>query len=163
MLLALFIFFAARLFIQTFSIEGRSMQPNFQPNQYALVSKVSYGLGSPARGDVIVLYRPGNPTEELLKRIVGLPGEKIQFSDDSVFVNGEKLDESDYLGDGSTNRWEGLVVPADSYFVLGDNRSVSQDSRSFGPVPRAAIVGKVLLIYWPIDQARTIPDSDLSI
>ncbi len=163
MLLALFIFFAARLFIQTFSIEGRSMQPNFQPKQYALVSKASYGMGSPERGDVIVLYRPGNPTEELLKRIVGLPGDKIQFLDGSVFVNGQKLDESDYLGDESTGRREGLVVPADSYFVLGDNRSVSKDSRSFGPVPRAAIVGKVLLIYWPIAQARTVPNPDLSI
>ena len=157
-LLALVIFFGARLFVQTFSIDGRSMQATFDPGQYALVSKVSYGLGSPQRGDVVVLYRPGNPTEELLKRVVGLPGEEIAVRDGRILINGRQLDETQYLGDLETTNLAATTVPAGAYFVLGDNRSVSQDSRSFGPVPREAIVGKVVLVYWPLDQARTVPD-----
>ena len=157
-LLALVIFFGARLFVQTFSIDGRSMQANFEPGQYALVSKASYGLGSPQRGDVVVLYRPGSPTEELLKRVIGLPGEEVAIRSGTVFINGLELDESDYLGSVETSDMSARAVPRGAYFVMGDNRSVSQDSRSFGPVPREAIVGKVVLIYWPIDQARTVPD-----
>ncbi len=160
-LLALVIFFAARLFVQTFSIDGRSMQSNFEPGQYALVSKASYGLGSPQRGDVVVLYRPGFPTEELLKRVVGLPGEEIAIRDGRVQINGRELDESAYLGDIETANLSSTTVPSGAYFVLGDNRSVSQDSRSFGPVPREVIVGKVVLVYWPIDKARTVPDPTL--
>ena len=160
-LLALVIFFAARLFVQTFSIDGRSMQQSFEPGQYALVSKASYGLGSPQRGDVVVLYRPGNPTEELLKRVVGLPGEEIAIRGGRVHVNGRELDESAYLGNTESADLSARTVPRGSYFVLGDNRSVSQDSRSFGPVPREAIVGKVVLVYWPFDNARTVPDPAL--
>lgn len=162
-LLALVIFFGARLFVQTFSIDGRSMQASFEPGEYALVSKASYGLGSPQRGDVVVLYRPGKPTEELLKRVIGLPGEEIAIRDGQILINGRELDESQYLGDLETSNLASTAVPAGAYFVLGDNRSVSQDSRSFGPVPREAIVGKVVLVYWPIDQARTVPDPILEL
>ncbi len=160
-MLAVVIFFAARLFVQTFSIDGRSMQPNFDAGQYALVSKFAYGLSSPQRGDVVVVYRPGDPTEELLKRVIGLPGETVAVRDGKIHIDNRLLDEREYLSDASTTNSEATWdVPPDAYFVIGDNRSVSQDSRNFGPVPRASIVGQVLLIYWPFDKAQQVPHGE---
>ena len=131
------------------------MQPNFPNGEYLLTDKVSYRFGKAERGDVVVFEPPGSEGEEYIKRIVGLPGEEISLTDGKVFINGQMLDET-YLSD--TLRTSGgsflsentpVVVPDQSYFVLGDNRIASSDSRMWGFVTKDKITGRAWIIYWP--------------
>ena len=137
-----------------FIVQGPSMQPNFADNQFLVVSRVNYLLGDPERGDIIVFHAPNNTDEDYIKRVIGVPGDIVEFIDTQVFVNGEALDEP-YINEpcGQTqcrdNRWE---VGPDEYFVLGDNRNRSQDSPEIGLVPRDLIVGEVLVRYWPPEE-----------
>ncbi len=136
--------------IKLYLIRGRSMEPSYRSGDLLLVRTL--GRGAPARGDVVVLRNPREPEVHDLKRVVGLPGESIRLADGSLYVDGAHLPEL-YLGGlpaslGLERRdW---TLPADRYFVLSDNRARGTDSRHFGPVRRAAILGTVYFKVWPV-------------
>ena len=137
--------------VQATRVFGQSMEPNIHENQRLVVEKLSYRIHGPQRGDVIVLHDPTDPDELLIKRIVGLPGERITVADGRVDVDDALLPEP-YLNqatEGATCSW---VVPPLHVFVMGDNRGASRDSRSFGPVPLDMLLGQAVFRYWPPDQ-----------
>jgi signal peptidase I len=129
-------------------VEGPSMRPTLLSGEWIVVNRVTYRVGSPQRGDVVVFLPPTNAqTDDLIKRVIGLPGETLEIRDGSVWINGRLLEETYAAGSTSPeNRWQ---VGAGEVFVMGDNRSVSLDSRSFGPIPVNEIVGRAWIIYWP--------------
>ncbi len=134
-----------------FIVDGPSMQPNFATGQFVVVSRVNYLLGEPQHGDVVVFHYPGDPQEDYIKRLIGLPGDIIEIRSTQVYVNGTALSEP-YINEPCLpaicpdRTW---VLGADQYFMMGDNRNHSSDSRAFGPVARHFIVGEALLRYWP--------------
>jgi len=138
---------------QPFLVQGASMEPNFSSGDYLLVDEATYYFREPVRGEVIVFKNPNDADEFYIKRIVGLPGEEVIVSDNEVFVNGELVDEP-YLADGI--KVDGRYVfqlDQDQYFVMGDNRDFSSDSRYWGFVPRENIVGNPLVIYWSFETS----------
>ncbi len=134
-----------------FVVDGPSMQPNFATGQFIVVSRVNYLLGQPQRGDVVVFHYPGDPTQDYIKRVIGLPGDTVAIRDTFVYVNGTKLNEP-YINEPCQafacpdHEW---TLNADQFFMMGDNRNHSSDSRVFGPVDRHFIVGEALIRYWP--------------
>jgi signal peptidase I len=128
-------------------VDGASMEPTLLSGEYVVVSRLSYRLGSPQRGDIIVFHFPRNPEEEYIKRVIGLPGDEVEVKSGSVYVNGELLEEG-YLQ--VTTRYNGAwKVPEGQLFVLGDNRNNSSDSHDWGTVPMEYVIGKAVLVYWP--------------
>lgn len=152
-----------RFLFQPHQVKGNSMYDNFHDGEYLLTDKVSYRFNQPVKDDVIVFKAPMNEDYDYIKRIIGLPGDTVIIKDGSVYINGKKDDESGYLdtrvktmpGRAST---EGLMitVPSGNYFVMGDNRNNSSDSRDFGPVPQQNIVGKAWMRYWPLNEIGVI-------
>lgn len=143
--LAIHIFLA-----QATIVYGQSMQPNLQPAERLVIEKVSYYYHQPERGDIVVLDLPQMP-ELLIKRVIGLPGEEIEIRRGVVSINGVPLDQPFvHLPGGAT--YGPITLAADFYFVMGDNRNNSNDSRVFGPVHRSAIAGKAWMRYWPLDR-----------
>jgi signal peptidase I len=130
-----------------FRVESISMEPNLEPGHYILVDKVSYLLGDPRRGDVVVFQYPLATEKDYIKRVIGLPGETVAIANGVVSVNGQPLDEP-YVA-ATPNYASTWTLGADQYFVLGDNRNNSSDSHVWGPLERKYIIGKTLLIYWP--------------
>ena len=167
---AIFLVIYAFLF-RPFNVDGQSMYPNFHNGEYVITNLIGFedfkiyhaNFGTLKLGDVVVFIAPPDPTKDYIKRVIGLPGDKIMIRDGNVYLNGKLLDESAYLNSDVKTR-EGaflsegqtITVPANEYFVLGDNRPESSDSRTWGFVPRANIVGKSLLVYWPLDRMRLI-------
>ncbi len=135
---------------QATRVYGQSMEPTLHTNDRVIVEKISYRLHPPRRGDIVVV-RLSDRSQPLIKRIVGLPGETIAIRDGRVFINGKPLDEP-YLAQPTHGRLPPTRIPAMHYFVLGDNRDASNDSRNFGPVPRESILGRALFRYWPPHQ-----------
>jgi signal peptidase I len=141
-----------------FVVDGDSMLPNFETDQFIIVSRLSYIIGEPQRGDVVVFHYPENPDRDFIKRVVGLPGETLSIFGGRVYVNGRLLDEP-YIdlpyretfctGVRYPDSCTWLLGP-DEYFVLGDNRNHSKDSEDFGPVAREYIVGRAFVRYWPV-------------
>lgn len=156
---ALSIFVVVYLFlIQPHEIKGNSMEPNFHNNEYILTDKISYRFKDPKRGDVIIFKAPRNPDVDYIKRIIGLPKERIKIQKGHVYINGEILNEP-YLTDKTlvlpgSSLQEGveITIPEGYYFVMGDNRPHSSDSREFGPIPNNLIIGHAFVRYWPITQ-----------
>ncbi len=152
-LLVVSIYALVNLSSARYMVQGQSMYPNFDDNQILYVSRLNYMFGAPERMDIVVFHFPGNPAEDYIKRIIGLPGDVVEIRDTQVYVNGQALDEP-YINEPCTpgrcqdNRWE---LGPDEYFVMGDNRNHSSDSRSpsVGLVKRQLIVGEVLVRYWP--------------
>lgn len=148
-------------------VSGASMEPNFQDWNYLIVDRISYDIGTPKRGDVIVFNLPEDTSRALIKRVIGLPGETVVLSGTAPTVtiinaahpNGFMLDESylasDNLGGASDMR---VTLAPDQYFVLGDNRKVSADSRSWGTLPRKDIVGRVLFRLYPVNEFSILPE-----
>jgi len=137
-------------------VEGESMVPSLFDGQYVLVNKLVYWLSPPDVGDVVVFRLRASDDRAYVKRVVGRPGDSVEIDLGDVFLNGERLSE-DYLWDKSHD--DGLwVVPDNSYFVLGDNRSSSYDSRDFHFVPSSNILGKAVFIYWPIQEWGSVHD-----
>ena len=170
--LALSVFVVIYLFLfQPHQVKGQSMYPNFISQEFLLTDKISYRFGEPKRGDVVVFKAPSTEACaeiecEYIKRIVGLPGEKIKIQEDKVFINGKVLDEP-YLSSGLSTRAghylkEGVEtkIPWGFYILLGDNRSHSRDSREFGTIAREAIVGRAFLRYWPISHAGLVANTN---
>lgn len=157
---ALAIFVVVYLFLfQPNQVQGHSMEPTYHDGEYILTDKFSFRMGPPSRGDVVVFKSPKNADVDFIKRIIGLPGEKVKISGGKVYINDQILDESGYLDPSvytgpelylGENR--DIVLPDGYYFVLGDNRPHSSDSRYFGPVTPSEFVGKVFFRYWPIDR-----------
>lgn len=146
--------------IQPFYVKGASMEPNFYDHEYLIIDEITYRFQSVQRGDIVVFRYPRNPQEYFIKRIIGLPGDKVQIKDGKVYVfnekdpNGVALDEP-YLvpGTGTYSLSDEIITLGnDEIFVLGDNRNSSKDSRSFGPVNKSFITGRVLLRGWPFDR-----------
>lgn len=156
---ALAIFVVVYLFLyQPHQVKGASMEPNFHDGEYILTNKFEYKFGDPKRGDVIVFRSPQNPDIDFIKRIIGLPGDRVKLSNNKFYINGVELDEEylrddlytyqgSYLKDGQET-----IVPPDHYFVSGDNRPRSSDSREWGPITRDSIIGKSQLRYWPFNR-----------
>lgn len=148
--------------IQPFYVKGASMEPSFYDHEYLIIDEISYRFNAPQRGDILVFRYPRNPQEFFIKRLVGLPGEEIQNKDGEVWIYnqdhppGVKLDEP-YLAPGTKTyslTEEKVKLSDNEYFVMGDNRSSSKDSRSFGPVNKSFITGKVLFRGWPFDRLK---------
>lgn len=154
--LTLVIFFLVRLAFQNFRIEGHSMLPNLHHGQFLIVNRLVYRLHPPERGDVVVFHSPQNPGKDFIKRVVGLPGEQVEISEGQVFINGTRLDET-YINRPTYGSWGPAVVSEGDYFVLGDNRDSSSDSRNWGMLDKGAIVGKAWLSYWPPQQWGIVP------
>lgn len=142
-------------------VDGFSMNPTLQDGEYVLVSKVTYRLGQPQRGDIIVFKYPGEPPQDLIKRIIGLPGDSVQVNGSNVYVNGQPLAEP-YIAAAPMyqGQWQ---VPEGFLFVLGDNRNDSSDSHSWGLLPRKNVIGKALLIYWPPPEWNIISHYEIAV
>jgi len=146
--------------IQPFYVKGASMEPSFHDHEYLIVDELSYRFNPPIRGQVIVFRYPRNPQEYFIKRIIGLPGEQVQIKDGQVHIYNQEHPEGfilveDYLPEDllTYNQDESQITVSDGeYFVLGDNRNASQDSRSFGPVDKSFITGKILFRGWPLNK-----------
>jgi signal peptidase I len=141
-----------------FFIEGPSMQPNFWAGDYLVVSRLHYLLNEPQRGEIVVFDPPGDagPDPLLIKRLIGLPGETVEYRTGQVFIDGVLLDEP-YTNEPCTARCEGSWTLAENeYFFMGDNRNNSRDSRVFGAVTRDRIIGEAVLRYFPLNAFTTI-------
>jgi signal peptidase I len=135
---------------QPVKVEGTSMMPGLADQERIFINKYAYRLGSIERGDVVVFRYPGDTSKNYIKRIVGIPGDRIEIFHGNVEVNGGQLEEPYVPAQFRDTRSMGeMVVPVDSYFVLGDHRNLSSDSRDFGMVEREAIFGKAVFAYWP--------------
>jgi len=163
--IALIIVVPIRYFVfQPFFVRGESMEPNFQDGNYLIIDEISYRIQYPERGDVIVFIPPNDSSQKYIKRIIGLPNETVEIKNGKVKVlneNGwQSLDESKYLPGVLTNKEDVLKLGTDEYYVLGDNRSSSADSRVFGAVARKNIIGKVAFRILPINEvsAFTSPE-----
>ena len=182
-LLALLVFLAVRASLQNYLVEGYSMFPTLDHGQHILVNKLGYAeinmdrltdfipfvdaedgdvravFGGPERGDIVVFESSAGSGNDLIKRVIGLPGERIAIVQGRVYVDGQLLDEP-YITEAWSDTRPEILIPPRHYYVLGDNRNSSQDSRSgrIGLVPREHIVGKALLRYWPFDSFGLAPN-----
>jgi signal peptidase I len=153
--LTVLMFLVIRLAVQNFNVDGMSMEPNLHNQELILVDKWSYLFRTPARGDIIVFVAPPQPNTDYVKRIIGLPGDVITVHNTTVIVNGKTLNNAfvDPRREGNPfPSFTNLIVPPNDYFVLGDNRAGSFDSRAWGCVPKANIIGRAALVYWPLGQ-----------
>lgn len=158
-------FFVYLLIMRPHKIKGQSMDPTFPDGEYLLTEKVSYYSRNPIRGDVVVFKAPPEISEddEYIKRVIGLPGDKIMIQDGKVYVNNEMLNEyylSDtlYTSDGAfLKEGQEYTVPEARYMVFGDNRPHSLDSRAFGPITKSTMSGRAWVVYWPVKQAGVVP------
>ncbi|MDR7417842.1 MAG: signal peptidase I [Armatimonadota bacterium] len=140
---------------QAFQVEQYSMEPTLLPRDRVLVNKLLYRWRGPQRGDIIVLRYPRDPGRNYIKRIVAMPGDRVQIREGRVFINDVPLTET-YLNGPPSGDYGPEVVPEGSVFVLGDNRNNSEDSRAFGFVKQDLIVGQAMLIYWPPQRVRLL-------
>jgi signal peptidase I len=149
------------MFIHVYVAEAAEIEagPSMQPNLYAgfrvMTEKISYYLHEPQRGDVVVVERPVSEGN-LIKRVIGLPGETIEVQDGHTFINGVPIDEPWVSYFGGQNQAP-IQVPAGSVFIMGDNRPASRDSRHIGPVPIDSIIGRGWFVYWPLKSFQVLP------
>jgi len=150
-------------FLRPFQVSGNSMLPNFFDRQYILTNIIGIKFEMPKLGDVIVFKAPPDPDKDYIKRVIGVPGDTILIENGIVYVNGKILDQKKFLPSttethGGSFLKEGatITVPPESYFVMGDNRPGSSDSREWGYVPFKYLVGKSLYAYWPLDKAGLV-------
>jgi signal peptidase I len=161
--LAIILYFGISFAVQAVHVEGLSMYATLDDNDYLIANKIDYRLHPPQRGDIIILRPPTDNSKDFIKRVIALPGERLLIRDGFVYINGHKLDEP-YLPEAWTTLnnpapWsvgDGAVIPANDYFVMGDNRNRSQDSRIFGPIGRDRIDGRAWFRIWPLDHFGNI-------
>jgi len=167
---SLAIFAVVYIFLfQPHQVDGQSMEPNFHNKEYILTDKVSYRLGEPKRGDVVVFHSPQDASTDFIKRIMGVPGDMIMLNGGHFYLNGEMLSEN-YINDPGQvmpgrflREGASVEVPPDQYFVMGDNRLHSSDSREWGFVTRQGIVGRAFFRYWPVNAFGLIPTAESEI
>jgi signal peptidase I len=159
LLLALVLYFAISTVTDRVRVENISMQPTLYEGELLVVYKLAYQFGEPHRGDIIVFHHNTEPPEDYIKRVIGLPGDTVAIHNGTVAINGQIIHEpyiaSEPAYDGS---WQ---VPADFLFVLGDNRNRSSDSHIWGFVPQSTVVGRAVVIYWPLTSIRILSHDDL--
>lgn len=149
-LLSLLLFLAINAISARIRVEGFSMEPTLHDGEYVIVNKVSYRLSDPELGDIIVFHYPNGPEQEYIKRVIGVPGDRVRVGDGQVYVNDQLLTETYINADPAySGDW---TVPADNLFVLGDNRNNSSDSHRWGFVPYDKVIGKAVFVYWPPTQ-----------
>ena len=180
--LALIVFLIIQTGVRNFKVEGASMQPTLEGGQYLLVNKLVYlkldmerlsrvvpfwkvdqsgeanerfALRPPQRGEVIVFHYPRDTTKDFVKRVIGLPGEKIWVENGDVFIDGRQLEEP-YLTSRDTSSSKEIILRENEYYVMGDNRRGSNDSRNWGPVAGELVLGKVWFVYWPFSKLHVI-------
>jgi signal peptidase I len=145
----LLIYLLIRTFLfENYRVVGSSMVPTLENGEFLVVNKLGFRLHPPQRGDIIVFTDPVSPDRKLIKRVIGLPGETVEIQDGMILINRQVLDEP-YLEDPGGSSRPASVLPEGEYFVLGDNRNNSSDSRTWGTLSRERIVGKAWLAYWP--------------
>jgi len=146
-------FFIILFVYQPVKVEGGSMEPGLEDQEHIFINKLVYRFESIERGDIVVFRYPRDTRKSFIKRVIGLPGDRIRISYGHVYVNNELLPEpyvpSDYL---DARSYPETIVPPNAYFMLGDHRSMSNDSREFGPVMRGYIYGKAVFGYWPMEK-----------
>jgi signal peptidase I len=158
-LLALVLFLGINAISARVRVENISMKPTLQPGEFVLINKLAYKIGKPSHGDVIVFHYPRDPKQDYIKRVIGIPGDTVTVSGGVVSVNNTPLTEP-YISapPAYPGSWK---VPSDSLFVLGDNRNQSSDSHIWGFVPLSEVVGKGLVIYWPLDSVQILDHPDI--
>lgn len=154
LLLTFFIFWLVNSLVGRYRIDGSSMNPTLQHGEYLLINNLAYYLNEPQRGDIIVFHHP-NSDLNLIKRVIGLPGDQIEISNQHVKVNGVTLNEPYIQAEPTySGNW---TVPEGEYFVLGDNRNSSSDSHSWQYLPSENIIGKAIFIYYPFTEWGRVP------
>ncbi len=156
-LIAFLIVFPIRMFIiQPFIVHGSSMEPNFYSRDYLIIDEISYRFRDPKRFEVIVFKAPNRPSQYYIKRIIGLPNEKVEIKDGKIFITdqeGKTFElKEEYLPNKETSGYVSITLRQNQYFVLGDNRSASYDSRNWGPLDKSLIIGRVWLRLWPYNR-----------
>jgi signal peptidase I len=142
---------------QPVRVEGTSMLPRLEDQDRLFINKLAYRVGDIQRGDVVVFLYPHDHEKSYIKRVIALPGDALRIDHGQVYVNGKKIAEPYVPGRFEDDRSQPeMTVPAHEYFVMGDHRSISSDSRDFGPVNRDLIYGKAAFVYWPMDQAGVV-------
>ena len=178
-ILALLIFLVLHISVQNFQVQGPSMQPTLNEGAYVLVNKLVYlrfqpkeligllpfvdveeedsvfAFHAPRRGEVIIFRYPRDITRDFVKRVVGVPGDTVELKQGQLYVNDVLIDEP-YITSPDSRNVERLLVPENAYYVLGDNRRVSNDSRDWGPVPTDNIVGRAWVSFWPLDRWQAL-------
>ena len=146
-----------------FEVSGESMYPNFKNKEYVLTNIITLRFGKPKLGDVVVFKAPKDQEKDFIKRVIGIAGDSVLVKDGSVYLNNKLLNESAYLqntvktsGGSFLHDGETVTVPVQSYFVMGDNRPYSSDSREWGFVPQENIIGESFFVYWPFNMAGLI-------
>ncbi len=164
LLVAAAIFLVIYVFLfRPFQVDGDSMYPNFLNGEYVLTNLVALRINNPKLGDVIVFKAPPEPDKDYIKRVIGVAGDTIQLKGGDVYLNGKLLDESSFLspsvrtyGGAFLKEGEVITVPPGEYFVMGDNRMYSSDSREWGFVPQANLIGDSSLVYWPLNDMKIV-------
>lgn len=155
-IIVVFLALVIRLFVvQPFIVEGQSMLPTFNNSDYLITEKISYLFRSPKRGEVVIFHPPDNPSVNYIKRLVGLPGDKIEVKNQNVYVNSQKINEPYLTSNDQTKAATqdfSLMLREGEYFVLGDNRNHSRDSREIGPIPYSSIVSRIWVRLLPVDN-----------
>lgn len=164
LLLAAAVFLVVYVFLfRPFQVNGDSMFPTFTDQEYILTNIVALNFSPPKRGEVIVFKAPPEPEKDFIKRVIGIEGDRIMLTEGYIYLNGEKLDENQYLkpeiqtrGGSFLKEGQEIIVPQDSFLVLGDNRGYSSDSREWGFIKKADVIGKSFFVYWPPDKIGLI-------
>lgn len=163
LIVATTVFLLTQATVHSAQVEGKSMEPNLHNGQILLINKVVYNFHEPERGDIIVFAYPKRPEEDFIKRVIGLPGEIVEIEDGIIYIHQPGgsvfvLDELEYINNPPMNPFLGDIIPEDNYFVLGDNRNNSTDSRAGWTVPIEAIVGKAWFLNWPPSEWGPAPN-----
>jgi len=156
--------------IQPFYVKGASMEPSFYDHEYLVIDEISYRFDEPERGDIIVFHYPKNPSQFFIKRVIGLPGEKVEVRNGRVIIysdqnsKGTVLDETEYLSESViTPGSDSVTLDNDEYYVMGDNREQSLDSRRFGAVSKDLIVGRTWIRAWPFNKWKVFQNPDYNL
>jgi signal peptidase I len=158
--LALVLFVAINFLTARIRVDGSSMEPSFHDGDYVIVNRLAYQLGDIQRGDVIVFPYPLDEQDDYIKRVIGLPGDRVSVYGGIVYLNGEPINESYILELPNTDEPE-ITVPEGFVFVMGDNRNASSDSRSWGPLSIEKIIGQAIFRYWPFTDIGIVEHPDL--
>lgn len=167
-LLAAAIFLVVYVFLfRPFQVSGASMFPNFLDNEYVLTNIVGLHFNDPRLGDVVVFKAPPNPELDYIKRVIGVPGDTVAIKNGTVYRNNLPYNESAYLkpsvktyGGAFLKEGGSVTVPSNSYFVMGDNRPYSSDSREWGFVPKSSIIGLSFFVYWPVNDMKLVSNPE---
>ena len=164
LLLAAAVFLVIYVFLfRPFQVNGESMFPNFTDKEYILTNIITLNFREPKKSEVIVFKAPPDPEKDFIKRVIGTAGDRVMIKDTYVYLNGQILDESKYLkpdvatyGGGFLKEGIEITVPQGKFFVMGDNRNYSSDSREWGFVSKSDIIGKSFFVYWPPDKVGPV-------